>query len=50
MISITYNECLILHHKAFRTDYNSCSTKIGAPMSEHCTNSSTARILIQVRY
>ena len=31
MISITYNECLILHHKAFRTDYNSCSTKIGAP-------------------
>ena len=31
MISITNNECLILHHKAFRTDYNSCSTKIGAP-------------------
>ena len=31
MISITYNECLILHHKAFRTGYNSCSTKIGAP-------------------
>ena len=31
MISITCNECLILHHKAFRTDYNSCSTKIGAP-------------------
>ena len=30
MISITNNECLILHHKAFRTDYNLCSTKIGA--------------------
>ena len=25
------NECLILHHKAFRTDYISRSTKIDAP-------------------
>ena len=31
LISITNNECLILHHKAFCTDYNSCNTKIGAP-------------------
>ena len=31
LICITYNECLILHHKAFRADYNSRSTKIGAP-------------------
>ena len=38
MISITYNECLILHHKAFRADYNSPSNKINAP--------SAARILV----
>ena len=31
LICITNKECLILHHKAFRPDYNSHSTKIGAP-------------------
>ena len=31
LICITNNECLILHHKAFRADYNSRNTKIGAP-------------------
>ena len=31
LICITNNECLILHHKAFCTDYNSRSTKIGTP-------------------
>ena len=41
LICITNNECLILHPKAFRADYNSRSTKINAP--------SAARILIQVR-
>ena len=41
LICITNNECL-LHHEAFPADYNSRSTKIGAP--------SAARILIQVRY
>ena len=38
LICITNNECLILHHKAFRADHNSRSTKIGAP--------SAARILV----
>ena len=38
LICITNNECLILHHKAFRTDYHSRNTKIGAP--------SAARILV----
>ena len=38
LICITNNECLILHHKAFRADYNSRSTKINAP--------SAARILV----
>ena len=38
LICITNNECLTLHHKAFRADYNSRSTKIGAP--------SAARILV----
>ena len=32
LICITNNECLILHHKAFCADYNSCSTKIGDPV------------------
>ena len=41
LICITNNESLILHHKAFRADRNSRSTKIYAP--------SAARILIQVR-
>ena len=41
-ICITNNGCLILHHKAFRADYNSRSAKIGAP--------STVRILIQGKY
>ena len=31
LICITNNECLILHHKAFRADYSSRNTKIGAP-------------------
>ena len=31
LICITNNECVILHHKAFRADYNSRSTKINAP-------------------
>ena len=30
LICITNNECLLLHHKSFRADYNSRSTKIGA--------------------
>ena len=38
LICITNNESLILHHKAFRADRNSRSTKIYAP--------SAARILI----
>ena len=38
LICITNNECLILHHEAFRAAYNSRSTKIGAP--------SAARILV----
>ena len=38
LICITNNECLILHHKAFRTDYYSRNTKIGTP--------SAARILV----
>ena len=41
LIYITKSECLILHYKAFRADYNLRSTQIGAP--------SAARILI-VRY
>ena len=31
LICITNNECVISHHKAFRADYNSRSTKINAP-------------------
>ena len=31
LICITNNECLILHHEAFRAAYNSRSTKIRAP-------------------
>ena len=31
LIHITNSECPILHHKAFRADYNSHSIKIGAP-------------------
>ena len=31
LICISNNECLILHHKAFRADCNSRGTKIGAP-------------------
>ena len=38
LICITNNECLILHHKAFRMDYKSRSTKISTP--------STAWILV----
>ena len=38
----TNKKCLILHHKPFRADYISRSTKIGAP--------GAAQILIQVRY
>ena len=38
LICNTNNKYLILHHKAFRADYMSRSTKIGAP--------SAARILI----
>ena len=37
-ICITNNECLILHHKAFRADYNLHSNKTGTP--------SAARILV----
>ena len=51
VICITNNECLILHHNAFRADYISCSSR-----TQRCANSSTARnlvlreFLIQVRY
>ena len=38
LICITNNECLILHHKDFRADYNSLSNKTGTP--------SAARILV----
>jgi len=38
LISITNNECPILHHEAFHADHNSCSTNTGAP--------SAARILV----
>ena len=31
LICITNNECVILHHKAFRADHNSRSAKINAP-------------------
>jgi hypothetical protein len=48
LICITNNRCLILHHKAFRADYISHVTKIRA--TQRCANSSTAQILIQVRY
>ena len=48
-ICITHNECLIFHHKALkREDYNSRSTKFGAPSVAQILDS-TARILIQVR-
>ena len=31
LICITNNECLILHHKAFRTDYNPVVLKLAHP-------------------
>jgi succinylarginine dihydrolase len=37
LICITNNECLILHHKAFHTDY-----------ILRCTNSNTAQIVLVV--
>ena len=42
LICITNNECLILHHEAFRADFNSRGTKIGAP--------SAARILVLLEF
>ena len=42
LICITNNECLILHHEAFRADYNWRSTKIGAP--------SAVRILVLCKF
>jgi succinylarginine dihydrolase len=41
LICITNNDCLILHHKAFLTDYISRSTKICAP--------SFVRIPVQIK-
>ena len=41
LICITNNECLMLHHKAFRADHIWRSTKIRAPRSP-----SAARILV----
>jgi len=50
LISIANKKCLILHHKAFSTDYNYGPVLKNRRIQRCANQSSTARILKQVRY